>query len=156
MPGGRIWGSLFFIFMSFAALSTVLAVFENIIACIMDLTGWGRKKTSIIVGVSIFVLSLPCVFGYNLISNFVPFAEGSAVLDLEDFIVSNILLPIGSLLFVLFCVTRYGWGWDKFVAEANEGKGLKVARWMRPIVTIVIPIIILVILVVGLVTFKYR
>lgn len=156
MPGGRIWGSLFFIFMSFAALSTVLAVFENIIACIMDLTGWGRKKTSLIVGVSIFVLSLPCVFGYNLISNFVPFAEGSAVLDLEDFIVSNILLPVGSLLFVLFCVTRYGWGWDKFVAEANEGKGLKVARWMRPIVTIVIPIIILVILVVGLVTFKYR
>ena len=156
MPGGRIWGSLFFIFMTFAALSTVLAVFENIIACIMDLTAWGRKKTSLIVGAGIFVLSLPCVFGYNLLSNFVPFAEGSAVLDLEDFIVSNILLPVGSLIFVLFCVTRYGWGWDKFMAEANEGKGLKVARWMRPIVTVVIPIIIVVIFVVGLVTFNYR
>lgn len=156
MPGGRIWGSLFFVFMSFAAISTVLAVFENIIACLMDLTGWGRKKTSLIVGVGIFVLSLPCVFGYNLLSGFVPFAEGSAVLDLEDFIVSNILLPVGSLLFVLFCVTRYGWGWDKFVAEANEGKGLQVAKWMRPIVTIVIPIVIVVIFVVGLVTFNYR
>ena len=142
--------------MTFAALSTVLAVFENIIACIMDLTAWGRKKTSLIVGAGIFVLSLPCVFGYNLLSSFVPFAEGSAVLDLEDFIVSNILLPVGSLIFVLFCVTRYGWGWDKFMAEANEGKGLKVARWMRPIVTVVIPIIIVVIFVVGLVTFNYR
>ena len=142
--------------MSFAALSTVLAVFENIIACVMDLTSWGRKKTSLIVGVAIFVLSLPCVFGYNIWSGFVPFAEGSAVLDLEDFIVSNILLPLGSLIFVLFCVTRYGWGWDNFVAEANEGKGIKVAKWMRPIVTVVIPIIIITILIVGLINFNYR
>ncbi len=156
MAGGRIWGSLFFLFMSFAAISTVLAVFENIIACIMDLTSWGRKKTSLIVGLAIFVLSIPCVLGYNLWSSFVPFAEGSAILDLEDFIVSNILLPVGSLIFVLFCVTRYGWGWDNFVAEANEGRGIKVAKWMRPIVTIVIPIVIITILVVGLVTFKYR
>ena len=156
MPGGRIWGSLFFIFMTFAALSTVLAVFENIIACIMDMTSWGRKKTSAVVGVGIFLLSLPCVLGYNLLSGFVPFADGSAVLDLEDFIVSNILLPAGSLIFVLFCVTRYGWGWDKFVAEANEGRGIKVAKWMRPIVTVLIPIIILVILVMGLITFSYR
>ena len=156
MPGGRIWGSLFFLFMTFAALSTVLAVFENIIACIMDMTSWGRKKTSAVVGIGIFVLSLPCVLGYNLLSGFVPFAEGSAVLDLEDFIVSNILLPAGSLIFVLFCVTRYGWGWDNFVAEANEGKGLKVAKWMRPIVTVLIPIIILTILVMGLITFSYR
>ena len=156
MPGGRIWGSLFFLFMTFAALSTVLAVFENIIACIMDLTSWGRKKTSAVVGVGIFLLSLPCVLGYNLLSGFVPFADGSAVLDLEDFIVSNILLPAGSLIFVLFCVTRYGWGWDKFVAEANEGRGIKVAKWMRPIVTVLIPIIILVILVMGLITFSYR
>ncbi|MBQ8140105.1 MAG: sodium-dependent transporter [Clostridia bacterium] len=155
MPGGRIWGSLFFVFMTFAALSTVLAVFENIIACVMDLTGWGRKKTSLIVGAGIFVLSLPCVFGYNLWSGFVPFAEGSAILDLEDFIVSNILLPAGSLIFVLFCVTRYGWGWDNFVKEANEGKGLKVAKWMRPIVTFVIPVIILAILVFGLINFNY-
>ena len=156
MPGGRIWGSLFFLFMTFAALSTVLAVFENIIACIMDMTSWGRKKTSAVVGIGIFVLSLPCVLGYNLLSGFVPFADGSAVLDLEDFIVSNILLPAGSLIFVLFCVTRYGWGWDNFVAEANEGKGLKVAKWMRPIVTVLIPIIILTILVMGLITFSYR
>ena len=156
MPGGRIWGSLFFLFMTFAALSTVLAVFENIIACIMDMTSWGRKKTSAVVGVGIFLLSLPCVLGYNLLSGFVPFADGSAVLDLEDFIVSNILLPAGSLIFVLFCVTRYGWGWDKFVAEANEGRGIKVAKWMRPIVTVLIPIIILVILVMGLITFSYR
>ena len=156
MPGGRIWGSLFFLFMTFAALSTVLAVFENIIACIMDMTSWGRKKTSAVVGIGIFVLSLPCVLGYNLLSGFVPFADGSAVLDLEDFIVSNILLPAGSLIFVLFCVTRYGWGWNNFVAEANEGRGLKVAKWMRPIVTVLIPIIILVILVMGLITFSYR
>ena len=156
MPGGRIWGALFFLFMTFAALSTVLAVFENIIACIMDMTSWGRKKTSAVVGVGIFLLSLPCVFGYNLLSGFVPFADGSAVLDLEDFIVSNILLPAGSLIFVLFCVTRYGWGWNNFVAEANEGRGLKVAKWMRPIVTVLIPIIILVILVMGLITFSYR
>ena len=156
MPGGRIWGALFFLFMTFAALSTVLAVFENIIACIMDMTSWGRKKTSAVVGVGIFLLSLPCVFGYNLLSGFVPFADGSAVLDLEDFIVSNILLPAGSLIFVLFCVTRYGWGWNNFVAEANEGRGLKVAKWMRPIITVLIPIIILVILVMGLITFSYR
>lgn len=155
MPLGRLWGSLFFLFMTFAALSTVLAVLENIIACLMDLTGMARKKAGIIVGVGIFLLSLPCVFGFNIWSGFVPFAEGSAVLDLEDFIVSNVLLPVGSLLFVIFCVSRYGWGWNNFVKEANEGKGLKVAKWMRPIVTFVIPIIIVVILVFGLINFKY-
>lgn len=155
MPLGRLWGSLFFVFMTFAALSTVLAVFENIIACLMDLTGWGRKMTSLIVGVGIFVLSIPCVLGFNLWSGFVPFAEGTGVLDLEDFIVSNILLPVGSLIFVLFCVTRYGWGWDNFVKEANEGKGLKVAKWMRPIVTFVIPVIIIAILVFGLINFNF-
>lgn len=155
MPLGRLWGSLFFVFMTFAALSTVLAVFENIIACLMDLTGWGRKMTSLIVGGGIFVLSIPCVLGFNLWSGFVPFAEGTGVLDLEDFIVSNILLPVGSLIFVLFCVTRYGWGWDNFVKEANEGKGLKVAKWMRPIVTFVIPVIIIAILVFGLINFNF-
>lgn len=152
---GRLWGSLFFIFMSFASLSTVLAVFENIIACIMDMTEMGRKKASLIVGVGIFILSLPCVFGFNLLSGFVPFAEGSSVLDLEDFVVSNLLLPIGSLIFVIFCVNRYGWGWDNFVAEANEGKGLKVAKWMRPIVTFVVPVIILIVLVMGLINFDF-
>ena len=155
MPLGRLWGSLFFLFMSFAALSTVLAVLENIIACLMELTGVGRKPMSLIVGVGIFILSLPCIFGFNLWSSFVPFAEGSGVLDLEDFIVSNLLLPLGSLTFVLFCVTRYGWGWNNFVAEANTGKGLKVAKWMRPIVTFVVPVIILIVFVMGLINFNF-
>ena len=153
MPLGRLWGSLFFIFMSFAALSTVLAVFENIIACLMDLTGWKRLRTCIVVGVGMLLLSLPCVFGYNIWSGFAPFGEGPAVLDLEDFVVSNLLLPIGALIFTLFCVTRYGWGWKSFMAEANTGKGLKVRNWMRWVFTIVIPVIILVIFVMGLVNF---
>ena len=150
IAGGRIWGSLFFVFMTFAALSTVLAVFENIIAMLMDLTGWERKKTSLIVGIAIFVLSIPCVLGYNLWSSFQPLGDGSAVLDLEDFVVSNFLLPLGSLIYVLFCVTRYGWGWDKFVAEANEGKGLKIAKWMRPYCTFVLPVIIIAIFLIGI------
>jgi NSS family neurotransmitter:Na+ symporter len=153
MPLGRLWGSLFFVFMSFAALSTVLAVFENIIACLMDLTGWKRIKTCIIVGVGMLLLSLPCVFGYNIWSGFAPFGEGTAILDLEDFIVSNLLLPMGALIFTLFCMTRYGWGWKNFMTEANTGKGLKVRSWMRWIFTIVIPVIIIVIFVMGLVGF---
>ena len=151
LSGGRIWGSLFFVFMSFAALSTVLAVFENIIACTMDLTGWSRKKTCIIDGILMFFLSIPCILGFNVWSGFQPLGPGSGVLDLEDFIVSNLILPIGSLIFIIFCVTRYGWGWDKFVAEANEGKGLKVAKWMRPYVTYVLPVMVLVILIMGLI-----
>ena len=150
IPNGRLWGSLFFIFMSFAAFSTVLAVFENIIACTMDLTGWTRKKTCIIDGILMFILSLPCALGYNVWSAFQPLGEGSAVLDLEDFIVSNLLLPIGSLIFILFCVTRYGWGWDNFIAEANEGKGIRVAKWMRGYMTFVLPVIVVVIFVMGL------
>ncbi|MBO4987376.1 MAG: sodium-dependent transporter [Lachnospiraceae bacterium] len=151
LSGGRIWGSLFFVFMSFAAFSTVLAVFENIIACTMDLTGWSRKKTCIIDGILMFFLSIPCILGFNVWSGFQPLGPGSGVLDLEDFIVSNLILPIGSLIFIIFCVTRYGWGWDKFVAEANEGKGLKVAKWMRPYVTYVLPVMVLVILIMGLI-----
>jgi len=151
LSGGRIWGSLFFVFMTFAALSTVLAVFENIIACTMDLTGWSRKKTCIIDGILMFFLSIPCILGFNVWSGFEPLGPGSGVLDLEDFIVSNLILPIGSLIFIIFCVTRYGWGWDKFVAEANEGKGLKVANWMRPYVTYVLPVMVLVILIMGLI-----
>ena len=155
MPMGRLWGSLFFIFMSFAALSTVLTVFENIIACIMDLSGWKRLKTCIVVGVGMLILSLPCVFGYNIWSGFAPFGGDTAILDLEDFIVSNLLLPLGALIFTLFCVTRYGWGWKNFVAEANEGKGLKIRSWMRWVMTIVVPVIIIVIFVVGIVTFDF-
>ena len=153
MPLGRLWGSLFFVFMSFAALSTVLAVFENIIACVMDLTGWKRMRSCVVVGIGMLLLSLPCVFGYNIWSGFTPFGEGTAILDLEDFVVSNLLLPIGALIFTLFCVTRYGWGWKSFMAEANTGKGLKVQGWMRWIFTIAIPIIIVVIFVMGLVSF---
>ena len=150
MAGGRFWGSLFFLFMTFAAFSTIIAVFENIIACMMDLTGWTRKKTCLVSGILLFVLSIPCVLGYNVWSAFQPLGEGSAVLDLEDFLVSNILLPLGSLLIVLFCTLRYGWGWEKFVAEANEGKGLKVANWMRPYMTIVLPVIVIIIFFMGI------
>ncbi len=148
IPMGRLWGSLFFVFLSFAALSTVLAVFENILSCTRDLFGWSRKKACLINGVLMFLLSLPCVLGFSVWSNVQ--VAGKGIMDLEDFAVSNILLPIGALTYVLFCVTRYGWGWDKFVAEANEGKGLKVAKWMRPYCTFVIPVIVLVIFLVGI------
>lgn len=151
IPGGRFWGSLFFVFMTFAAFSTILAVFENIIACTMDMTGWSRKKACIVDGIAIFILSLPCVLGYNVWSAFKPLGEGSAVLDLEDFVVSNILLPVGSLIIVLFCTLRYGWGWKNFVAEANEGKGLKVANWMRIYMTFILPIIVIAIFIMGII-----
>lgn len=150
IPMGRLWGSLFFIFMSFAALSTVFAVFENIMSCTMDMTGWTRKKTCLVNGVLIFVLSLPCALGFNVWSGFQPLGANTGIMDLEDFLVSNLLLPLGSLIYVLFCVTRYGWGWDKFVAEANEGTGLKVANWMRPYMTFVLPVIIFVIFLMGI------
>ena len=154
LPMGRLWGSLFFLFMTFAAYSTVLAVFENIISCVCELTGWERKKSCWICCIAIFLLSLPCVLGYNVWSNVRPIA-GRDILDSEDFIVSNLLLPGGSLLFIVFCTTRYGWGWDKFLAEANEGTGLKVAKWMRPYMTYVLPVIVAVILVAGLINFFF-
>lgn len=150
IPMGRLWGSLFFVFMSFAAFSTVLAVFENILSCCNDLFGWSRKKACLLNGIILFVLSLPCVLGFNVWSGFQPLGPESGVLDLEDFLVSNILLPLGSLIYVLFCVSRYGWGWDKFVAEANEGDGLKVAKWMRPYMTYVLPVIVLLIFIMGI------
>lgn len=154
IPLGRLWGSLFFVFMSFAALSTVFAVFENIMSCTMDLTGWSRKKTAIINGVLMFFLSLPCVLGFNVLSSFEPLGEGKNIMDLEDFIVSNILLPVGSLVFILFCVNkRYGWGFDNFVKEANEGKGVKVQKWMKGYMTYVLPVIVLVLFVMGLIDF---
>lgn len=152
LPMGRFWGSLFFIFMTFAAFSTVMAVFENIVSCLCELTGWARKKTCLISCVGIFLLSLPCVLGYNVWSHILPIA-GHDILDSEDFLVSNLLLPLGSLIFILFCTTRYGWGWEKFMAEANEGTGLKVAKWMRPYMTYVLPVIVGVIFVVGLIQF---
>ena len=150
LPGGRIWGRLFFIFMSFAALSTVLAVFENLVSCTLDLFGWGRKKACLFNGVALFLLSIPCVLGFNVWKALEPMGTGSNIMDLEDFIVSNLILPLGSLIFVLFCTTRYGWGWKKFVAEANEGKGLKVAAWMRGYMTFVLPVILIAIFLVGI------
>ena len=152
IPYGRLWGSLFFVFMSFAAFSTVFAVFENIISCTMDLfEKWSRKKACVIDGILLFVLSLPCALGYNLFSGFKPFGKGTTVLDLEDFIVSNVILPIGCLVIILFCMTRYGWGWNNFVEEANQGKGLKVKKWMRAYMTFVMPVIVAVIFVIGIV-----
>lgn len=150
MPLGRFWGSLFFLFMSFAALSTVLAVFENIICCGMELTGCSRKKSGLVNLFLIILLSLPCVLGYNLWSwsGFEIF--GGAILDLEDFIVSNILLPLGSLVYLLFCVTRYGWGWNNFKAEANEGSGPKIQNWMRGYLTYILPLIVLFIFAFGI------
>lgn len=151
-PWGQILGTLFFIFLSFAALSTVFAVFENILSCTMELFDWGRKKACVINGAAMFLLSLPCVLGFNALKGFMPFGEGSGIMDLEDFIVSNILLPLGSLVFILFCVWKHGWGWDNFTAEANQGKGLKVKRWMRPYMTFVLPLIVVALFIVGLLT----
>lgn len=149
---GRLWGSLFFVFMTFAAYSTVLAVFENIVSCTQDLTGWNRKKTCFICCIGILLLSLPCLLGYNILSNVHPIA-GHDILDSEDFIVSNLLLPLGSLVFVIFCTTRYGWGWDKFLAEANIGEGLKMPNRLHLYMKYVVPVIILIIFFFGLFDF---
>ncbi len=153
LPFGRLWGSMFFLFMSFAAFSTVFAVFENIIACIMDLTGWGRKKTCIIGTFAMIILALPCALGFNVLSGvtFPILGDGKNIMDLEDFIVSNILLPLGSLTFVLFCTLKNAWGWDNFVAEANTGKGIKVRKWMRPYFTYILPLIVIALFIVGII-----
>lgn len=151
MPLGRVWGSLFFVFMSFAAFSTVLGVFENIVSCTMDLSGWSRKKACLFNGILMFLLSMPCVLGFNVLSKFQPLGRGTGVLDLEDFVVSNLLLPLGSLIFIFFCTSRYGWGWKNFTQEANTGKGLKVQRWMRGYMCYVLPVLVAVILVLGLI-----
>ena len=150
MAGGRLWGSLFFVFMAFAAFSTVLAVFENIMSCCMDLTGWSRKKTAAINIVLMILLSMPCVLGFNVWSGFQPFGPGSNVLDLEDFLVSNLWLPLGSLVYLLFCTSRYGWGWKNFQNEANEGGGIKVRDGIRFYVSYILPLIVLVIFVLGI------
>ncbi len=150
LTGGRLWGSLFFLFMSFAALSTVFAVFENIVACTRDIFGWGRVKACLINGIALSVLSLPCILGFTILSGVQ--IMGMSIMAFEDFVVNNVLLPLGSLIFVLFCTTRYGWGWENFLKEANEGQGLKMAKWMRPYVTYILPILILSIFVVGLIS----
>ncbi len=155
MSGGRWWGSLFFMFMFFAAMSTIIAVCENILACVRELTGWGRKKACIICGIAILILSVPCALGFNLWSGFVPFASGSSVLDLEDFLVSNCLLPLGALCYVLFCVTKKGWGFKNFMEEANTGEGMKVKKWMKPYMTFVLPAIIIFVFIIGIINFKF-
>lgn len=153
MSGGRIWGSLFFIFMCFAAYSTVIAVFENIISFAMDLWGWSRKKAAYINMVLLIVLSIPCVLGFNVLSGFQPLGPGTNILDLEDFIISYNLLPLGSLVYLLFCVTRYGWGFENYIKEMNTGEGIKMPRWLRGYLTWILPLIILLVLVQGYINF---
>lgn len=152
MPGGRLWGALFFVFLSFAALTTVIAVFENILSFGMDLWGWSRKKAVAVNIVLVTLLSLPCALGFNVLSGIQPLGAGSTIMDLEDFIVSNNLLPLGSLVYLAFCVTRYGWGWDGFISEANAGKGLKFPKKLRFYVTFILPFIVVLVFVWGYVS----
>lgn len=149
MAGGRIWGSLFFLFMTFASFSTVMAVFENLISFAVDMFGTARKKAVLINGIVVLIASLPCVLGYNVWSN-LHLIGGRDVLDSEDFIVSNLLLPIGSLVYLLFCVTKWGWGFDKYYEECNEGEGLKFSKALRPYFQFVLPVLIVVIILQGL------
>ena len=149
MVGGRIFGVLFFVFMTFAAQSTIIAVFENIISFSIDLFGTSRKKAVLINGIAIILLSLPCVFGFNIWSDFQPLGAGSTIQDLEDFIVSNNLLPLGSMVYLLFCTSRYGWGWKNFLAEADTGKGVKFPAWARVYVSYILPLIVLFIFIMG-------
>ena len=149
MPGGRFWGTLFFLFMSFAAASTVIAVFQNIVSFATDLTGCSVKKAVVVNMIAVTLLSLPCVLGFNVWSNVTPFGPGSTILDLEDFIVSNNLLPLGSLVYLRFCTSRYGWGLKNFLGEANEGKGIKFPVWARVYVSYIIPVVVLYIFVQG-------
>lgn len=155
MNGGRWWGTLFFLFMVFASMSTVLAVCENILAMVRELTGWSRPKGSMICGIGIFLLSLTTALGFSVI-HFQPFAEGSTWLDFWDFLVSNNILPLGSMVLALFCSNSFGWGWENFMAEANAGKGIKIKNWMRPIFRYLVPIAILFIYIYGMITFNWR
>lgn len=153
MPGGRVWGSLFFIFMTFAAMSTIIAVFENIISFAMDSFGWSRKKSALVNMGIIAVLSLPCVFGFNLWSAFEPLKAGNTIMDLEDFLVSNLLLPFGSIVYILFCTSRYGWGWKNFIKEANFGDGPKMPEKLRIYCAYILPLFAAAILIYGVVTY---
>ncbi|MEG2924651.1 MAG: sodium-dependent transporter, partial [Oscillospiraceae bacterium] len=149
MAGGRVWGALFFVFLSFAALSTVVAVFENIIAFAMDLWGWSRKKAVFANIFIVIALSIPCALGFNLLSGIQPMGPGSTIMDIEDFIVSNNLLPLGSLVYLFFCTSRRGWGWKNFKAEVDEGKGVKFPSWVRLYVTYGLPVLVLLIFALG-------
>ncbi|MCQ1535404.1 sodium-dependent transporter [Methanosarcina sp. KYL-1] len=149
MLGGQLWGSLFFMFLTFATMTTVIAVFENIMAFTIDEWGWNRKKAALINGIGIFALSLPCALGFGPWNSFAPLGEGTVVLDLEDFILSNNLLPLGALVFVLFCTNDLGWGWSNFIKEADTGEGIKFPKWIKPYVAYFLPLIILVVFVMG-------
>ncbi len=150
MSGGRLWGSLFFLFMTFASFTTVIAVFENLLASCIDNFGWNRKKAVLINALFILIASMPCVLGYNVWSD-LKLIGGRDVLDTEDFIVSNLLLPLGSLIYLLFCVTKWGWGFDKYLEETNTGSGIKMSPKLKPYFQFVLPILILVILIQGLI-----
>lgn len=156
MSGGRFWGALFFLFMCFAALSTVIAVFENIIAFAMEEFGWKRKKSSIICSLIVFVLSLPCVLGFNVWSGFQPLGQGSGIIDLEDFLVGNNLLPLGSLLLLIFCTSSGGWGWKRFIVEANEGKGMRFPSGIYWYVKFILPALMIFVFVAGYVEKFFR
>ncbi len=156
MSGGRLWGSIFFLFMVFASMSTVLAVFENILACVREIFGWNRPKGCLLCGIVLAITSLTTALGYS-VWPFQPFAEDTVWLDLWDFIVTYNLLPLGSLIFVIFCCNkRYGWGWKNFLAEANAGKGLKVKNWMKPIFCYVVPVAVIIIYVMGLINYNWK
>ena len=150
MAGGRLWGALFFLFMTFASFSTVIAVFENIMSFCMDMFGWSRKKAALVNCIIILIASLPCVLGYNVWSG-LHIIGARDVLDSEDFLVSNLLLPIGSLIYLLFCVTKWGWGADNYFEEVNTGVGIKMKKWLKPYFQFILPILILIILVQGLI-----
>ena len=150
MPLGRLWGSLFFVFMSFAAMSTVIGVFENIIAMFMDLTGMEREKACMVNIVLMLILATPCALASNILAGIQPMGPGTSIMDLEDFLVSNLVLPLGSFIFCIFCTRKFGWGWDAFMTEANTGKGMKVAGWMRFYLTWILPILFLIVFILGI------
>jgi len=151
LPLSRVWGGLFFVFLAFAALSTVFGVFENIICCVCEIFGISRKRSCIINCLLMIMLSLPCILGFNLLSGVKPLGSSSTIMELEDFLVSNVLLPLGAAVYVFFCTTRYGWGWENFVSEANAGKGLKLPSIAKKYMTFVLPIIILTVFILGIV-----
>jgi len=156
MNGGRLWGTIFFLFMVFAAFSTILAVFENILACVREMTGWSRPKGCIICGIGLFITSITTALGFSVWSGFVPFAAGSSWLDFWDFIVSYNMLPLGSLIIACFCCNKIGWGWENFMLEANTGDGPKVQNWMKPLFQYLIPVAVIFLYIYGLVTFAWN
>ena len=156
MNGGRIWGTFFFLFMVFAAFSTILAVFENILACVREMTGWNRPKGCVVCGIGLFLTSITTALGFNVWKGFVPFAAGSSWMDVWDFIVSYNMLPLGSLIITCFCCNKIGWGWENFMMEANTGDGPKVQNWMKPIFQYLIPVAVIFLYAYGLFTFAWN